>query len=491
MTWRLTWANEVGSSNAGKGFWGGDFFSKRRTMKNAWLCLFLVTAAVTAFSQPKKTVPASAGASPEAKICQEPYQVREPAAGWPEGPVRVLFHREDSKSPWSPNPAIRLPGLEAVPASRAKTLVCVKESQVEMGHYDSGEPGYVPSWHVILVRLSDRKAYFYSGTELDGEMPPGVKWQRGAGVGKAPTEIFVRWLRLLIDQKVARLKLRVRPKESYPVSAMAFSSDDARLAVAQEPRSSSEGTPPAPISVFDVRSGELLASIKADYPTHSIALSKSGQMIATEHYGHVEVWDASSGKVNLKPETRDVASLVFGPDDKLGVAGGDKAQVWEINGNRVLHSAAGSQVLLSPQDTWMAVSNTAEGIKVQALESGLEIGRFPQVGERDKYLVSRDGRAMASMNVLRAAIYANGNPDGRALELPDFRVNVISAMAATRDGFVIGNGDGILGMVSGAASTPRAFATDMIAIKIIAVSSDDRFIAAGNSFGEVEVWELR
>ncbi|HET9281017.1 MAG TPA: hypothetical protein VFR24_03540 [Candidatus Angelobacter sp.] len=46
-------------------------------------------------------------------------------------------------------------------------------------------------------------------------------------------------------------------------------------------------------------------------------------------------------------------------------------------------------------------------------------------------------------------------------------------------------------MVSGVASTPRAFATDMIAINTIAVSSDGRFIAAGNSFGEVEVWELR
>jgi tricorn protease-like protein len=61
----------------------------------------------------------------------------------------------------------------------------------------------------------------------------------------------------------------------------------------------------------------------------------------------------------------------------------------------------------------------------------------------------------------------------------------------TRDGFVIGNGDGILGAVSGATSTPRAFATDMIAINTIAVSSDGRCIAAGNSFGEVEVWELR
>jgi len=35
--------------------------------------------------------------------------------------------------------------------------VCVKESQVEMGHYDSGELAYAPSWQVILVGLADRK----------------------------------------------------------------------------------------------------------------------------------------------------------------------------------------------------------------------------------------------------------------------------------------------------------------------------------------------
>jgi hypothetical protein len=66
-----------------------------------------------------------------------------------------------------------------------------------------------------------------------------------------------------------------------------------------------------------------------------------------------------------------------------------------------------------------------------------------------------------------------------------------SGRAATRDGFVIGNGDGILGVVSGAASISRAFATDMIAINTIAVSSDGKLIAVGNAFGNVELWELR
>ena len=147
---------------------------------------------------------------------------RRGADGWPEGPVTILFHHEKSKAPWAHNPAIRVPGLEAASPASARTLVCVEESQVEMGHYDSGEPGYAPSWGTILVRLSDRKVYFM-GRSLDGEMPPQVKYKSGAGVGKPPTEILVRWLRLVLEQKVARFKMRLKWKEYAEVSAMAFS----------------------------------------------------------------------------------------------------------------------------------------------------------------------------------------------------------------------------------------------------------------------------
>jgi WD40 repeat protein len=457
-------------------------------LTNAWLCLLLLTATL-AFGQPKKSAPAGAGPSTMARICADAYQVSEPADGWPEGPVRVLFHREKSKLPWSTNPAIRIPGLEAAASASAHTLVCVEESQLQMGHYDSGELGYVPTWGVTLVRLPDRKVYSM-GAHLDGEMPPDIKYKRGAGVGKPPNEIFVRWLRLLVDQKVARLKLRLKSREYHDVCAMAFSGDGTKLAVAQEPRSSGSGTPPSPMSVFDLATSQPGTAMHADYSTRSIALSRSGNMIATERYGHVEIWDAASGKVTQKLETSDVGSLLFGPDDALGVAGGEKAQVWDVSGNRVLHSAAGSQVQLSPAGVWMAVSNTPRGIKVQELESGRELGAFPRVGERDKYFVSRDGRAMARDAVLSAGIYVAGNPQGKSLTLPNLGVSLLSALAATRDGFVVANGDGIVGVVSGAAPEPRAFATDLSGIKAIAVSSDGKLIALGSS-GSVEIWELR
>jgi hypothetical protein len=64
-------------------------------------------------------------------------------------------------------------------------------------------------------------------------------------------------------------------------------------------------------------------------------------------------------------------------------------------------------------------------------------------------------------------------------------------MAATRDGFVIGDGDGIWAWSAAPHLRHEHSPPSMIAINTIAVSSDGRFIAAGNSFGAVEVWELR
>src|SRR6267378_5566629 len=126
-----------------------------KMMKKLSLCLCLLLATLAA-GQVKKAPVASGAVSMAAKTCDKPYAGGEVADGWPEGRVTILFHREKSKAPWAHNPAIRVPGLEATAPASARTVVCVDESRVEMGHYDSGEPGYAPSWGTILVRLADR-----------------------------------------------------------------------------------------------------------------------------------------------------------------------------------------------------------------------------------------------------------------------------------------------------------------------------------------------
>jgi hypothetical protein len=462
-------------------------------MKKLWLCPWLCLVIATLAAGQAKKVPAIGGAtSTAAKICDDPYAVREDADGWPEGPITILFHHEKSKAPWAHNPAIRVPGLEAATPASARTLVCVEESRLEMGHYDSGEPGYVPAWSTILVRLSDHKVYFM-GRSLDGEMPPEWKYKKGAGVGKPPTEILVRWLRLLLEQKVARFKTRLKLKEYSEVSALAFSGDGSRLAVAQESRRPLDGpTPPSPITVFDLATAQPVASMNADYYTSEIALSKSGSAVATNRYGGVEVWDVTTAKLAHKLETSHVHSLAFGPDDTLGVAGDDKAAVWDVSGNRIVHSGSGSIIEQSADGAWLVMAKAANGFSVRELESGRELGSFADVcGDPYKCLPSRDGKTMVRWSPLGGGLFSTGIREGKPLSLPDLGSSVVYAAAPTRDGFVVSNSDGIAGVVSPSSAEPRAFATDMTSIKAIAVSPDGKLVALGDSSGHVEVWELR
>lgn len=462
-----------------------------KTMKKLSLCL-CVLAATVAMGQAKKATAASGAGSTAAKICADPYALADAKDGWPEGPVTILFHREKSKLPPAHNPAIRVAGLEAATPASARTVVCVEESRIEMGHYDSGEPGYAPSWDVTLVRAADQKVYF-TRTSFYGEMPPYVKYNKGAGVGKPPTEIFVRWLHLLLDQKVARLKMRLKSKDYDEVSAMAFSADGSRLAVAQAPRSSSSGpTPPSPITIFDLATAQAVAGMHADYSTYAIAISKSGSMVATDRYGGVEIWDVASARMTRKLETSHVSSLVFGPDDTLGVAGDEKAAVWDVSGNRVVKSGSGSVVELSPEGTWLVMVKGEKGFTVRELESGRELGSYPSVcADPYKCVPSRDGKMMARWYSLGATVYSSGNPRGNSPSLPSLGVGMVSALGPARDGFVMANGEGIAGIVSPGSDEPRAFATDLGSIRAAAVSRDGKLVALGDSNGSVEIWELR
>jgi WD40 repeat protein len=192
-----------------------------------------------------------------------------------------------------------------------------------------------------------------------------------------------------------------------------------------------------------------------------------------------------------KLETSKVRSMVFGPNDMLGVAGDEKAAVWDVSGNRVVHSGTGSVVELSPEGAWLVMAKTANGFTVRELESGRELGSFPAIcGDPYKCVPSRDGKMMARWSALGEAIYSSGKPSGNAPSLPNLGVGMVYAVAPTRDGFVMANSDGIAGIVSASTPDARAFATDMSSIKAIAVSPDGKLVALGDSSGMVEVWEL-
>src|SRR5260221_1966106 len=453
---------------------------------------FLLALAGLLSAQQKKATQTKSAAAPAtafAKLCDDPYQVRGPADGWPEGPVTILFHREKTKL-WSRNPLIKAPGFEAASPAKARTLVCVEESLVEMGKYESGEPGYTPDWSVTLVRPSDHKVFFmHSG--FQGEAPPGIKYGRGGGIGKRPTEAFSRWLQLIVDQKVARFKMSLSPKAYENVSALAFSADNTRLVVAQEAHSTLSGTPPSPITVFDLSNGKPLATFSPNVQAYRVAISKASNLVAAETYRGIEIWDVASGKVVHRFSAPEhVSSLGFTADDSLAVAGDNEATLWDVAHERKLRSAAGSYMVESPNGGWLIAKTGPRDITVTNLDSGQTIATYPVLGSRNKFAITPDGKALAQFSIMYTSMYVAGDPQSKQVSLPATGVGLMYAAAPTRDGFVFANGDGFAGVVSSSNPQVRAFATAHSAIKAAGVSPDGKLVAFGDSSGNVSVWEL-
>jgi WD40 repeat protein len=182
---------------------------------------------------------------------------------------------------------------------------------------------------------------------------------------------------------------------------------------------------------------------------------------------------------------------MFGPDDRLAVAGKDSSAIWDITANRALRTGKGSVVQLSSDGTWLVLSKAPKNCSVSELESGRELGRFACSPDHDRYAISGDGKSVIGSSILGAAIYTVGGTQTQYPSLPNLGVGTLSATAATRDGFIVANHDGIAGLVSLASPQARAFATDLSAINAVAVSRDGKLLALGDSEGHVEIWELQ
>jgi hypothetical protein len=464
-------------------------------------------ATVIISAQQPKSLPSGVSLADAAKLCA--HFSGEWADGWPGGPLYILFHREKSTASWHRNPAIQVPGLESASPASAHTLVCVEEELEEKGKYESGETGYVPHWNINLVRLADGRVYYPQEPEFIGEDPPEMKLGPGAGIGKPPLQPFVRWLHLLVDQNVARFRMRFsEPSENSHgelvlydgVSGMAVSRDGKKLVVAWEARGETgiswQGLPPSPVTVFDLATTKAIASFHLDYSAGRVAISNSGNLIATQHYDHaVEIWDAASGQVVHKLDAPAADSLLFGPDDSLATAGEGQVAVWDVGSERKIHSAAGSRIMLSPAGVWLIVRKDSSGISVQEMESGRSLSAFPKFNPRDQYVFSEDGAVVALDEFgVWAGMFTAGGSQRQDLAVPSLGMDVkpnarIQAIGPTRDGIVFA-GSQIAGIASSSNPEQRFFAIGDSHVKTIALSPDGKLVILADASGNGSVWEL-
>jgi WD40 repeat protein len=473
-------------------------------LREFYLLLFVGLAAATPnAAQQKKAVPSAPAQPDAADTCAHPYSGEGYATGWPEGPAYVLFHREDSKKPWSRNFAVQAPGLIVASPAAARTLVCVEEKLEEKGKYSSGEAAYKPSWAIHVLNLPDRKLYrSVSAPDFEGEDPPLLKTTPGPGIGAEPVKPFLGWLRLLVDQKVARFRFRmdwpneVSGSEDFAgISAMAISQDGTKVAVARQSRNSAT----APITVFDLVTGKPLSTLRAGWGAKHIALSASGNLIATEGVSRsgVEIWDTSTRSVVYRLDSPEPGSLAFEGEATLAVAAGGKATLWDVRTERQLRSVPASRVMAGPGGTLAVARRTPQAITLNEMESGRQMALFPlsrPINGSD-YVLSPDGSVMGYLNSGNGAMLLSGESEWQNLELPSIHIDnssieAIKAMAPMSNGLVFA-GDGFVGVASRGNPKPRFFATGESYVRNAAVSPDGKLLVLGSIESDLYVWELR
>jgi hypothetical protein len=466
-----------------------------------WASLCLI-AAIPASAQQKKSAPPASALADAANLCAHPYGEHDYAKGWPEAPVYILYHRKDSPAPWSHNPAIVAPGFEASSPATARTLVCVEETLEEKGKYRSGAIAYLPHWdHITIVSLADRATYRgISEPSFSGEEPPFVKYQTGPGVGKPPVQPFLRWLRLLADQKVAHFRMRLDwPSEvsgslDYAgLYALVISSDGTKVAAARQSRRGYF----SPLVVFDLASGKPLATLRIEDPPQLIAISKTGKWIATagEFTHGIDIWETSSGNRVHKLDTPKVSSMLFGPDDALAVSAGGKVTVWEVEPQRPIRSVDGSRAMVSTTGAWLLAARSADTLTITEMESGHSIATFPGSTRGTQYILSQDGTSLADLSNGDAELFLSDSATAHELTLPSIYMNspsikATAAIAATPDGVAFA-GQGFVGLASTANPKPRFFANGNSYIRNIAVSADGKLLVLGTIESDLYVWELR
>ncbi|HBP18407.1 MAG TPA: hypothetical protein DEA08_11570, partial [Planctomycetes bacterium] len=202
----------------------------------------------------------------------------------------------------------------------------------------------------------------HSGAVLEARLDPSGEWlaTRG-GTHASRGDAAVHVYSLATGQPWTTIE------GPCPATGVRWSPCAQRLAILDEKRD---------LRVYDLASGEVLASLRADYPKQDFALLREGVLLAKKG----PTWVGFSGQVERKLDF-DGAALAQGPDGQVVFAGGD-GSLHVVRGDpsrgaevrRLAHAQAaqGEPAVAWVGDTIAAVFGSSQPSQVLLLSAGGE-----------------------------------------------------------------------------------------------------------------------
>jgi WD40 repeat protein len=159
--------------------------------------------------------------------------------------------------------------------------------------------------------------------------------------------------------------------------------------------------------VWEMPSGNLIATLKHDGAVSSVTFSPDGKLLATGSYDNTaKVWEMPSGKL-IATIRHDwiVDSVSFSPDGKLLatlVDLSDTAKVWEMPYGKLIatlkHDGRVTSVTFSPDGRLLATGSVDHTAKVWEMPSGKLIATLKHYGYVYSVTFSSDGKLLATMS---------------------------------------------------------------------------------------------
>jgi RNA polymerase sigma factor (sigma-70 family) len=300
-------------------------------------------------------------------------------------------------------------------------------------------------------------------------------------------------------------QLRSFQKAALAITALAFSPDGKRLAVASEidwpPRGQVN-----PVRLWDVVTGTEVLRFEGHTDTvHTVAFAPDGKTLATgggRYDPTLRLWDAATGKVLqvCKGHEGELWSVAFSPYGRTVASGSmDKSiRLWDAASGNEKGRLGGHRedvvaVAFAPDGKKLASGSFDATLRIWDIDRGVELRRFEgHEGGFQSVAFSRDGTTLAAGgrdHTLRLWEL----PSGKELQPHDSQLDGVFALAVAPDGRTIATGGGDRAVRlwdAGTGKEIRVVGRHDGWVECLAFSPDGTLLASGSLDKTARLWDV-